>query len=95
MNREVLALGNVGLSAETEQQWVDTLTSLLDNTSLRRCMGLAGRAVVEEHFSLHRLAHQYALLFESLHGRSTRGSRSPVNDEPGSQRLSNFLSPTV
>ena len=78
MNREVLALGNVGFSATDEQQWVDALTALLGDPALRRQMGEAGRTVVEERFSLHRLAQQYALLFQSLGGEHTRGSRSPV-----------------
>jgi glycosyltransferase involved in cell wall biosynthesis len=78
MNREVLALGRVGLSAGHEEEWVDALIALLEDQHLRRRMGDAGRAVVEEHFSLHRLAQQYALLFQSLGGKSTRGSRSPI-----------------
>ena len=78
MNREVLAMGNVGLSANDEQGWVDALNALLDDEQLRRRMGEAGRIVVEERFSLHRLAQQYALLFHSIGGESTRGSRSPV-----------------
>jgi glycosyltransferase involved in cell wall biosynthesis len=78
MNREVLAMGEVGLSASSEQEWVDALTALLDNADLRQRMGDAGRMVVEERFSLHRLAQQYALLFQSLGGESPRGGRSPV-----------------
>ena len=69
MNREVLALGEVGLSAACEQEWVDALTALLDDANLRRRMGAAGRAVVEERFSLHRLAQQYAAVFQSLGGK--------------------------
>jgi hypothetical protein len=53
MNREVLAMGEVGLSAACEQEWVDALTALLDDADLRHRMGAAGRAVVEERFSLH------------------------------------------
>ncbi len=78
MNREVLALGSVGLSAGREQEWVDALIALLEDPQLRRRMGDTGRAVVEEHFSLQRLAQQYALLFQSLGGESTPGSRSPA-----------------
>jgi len=78
MNREVLALGSVGLSAGSEQEWVDTLIALLGDRQLRRRMGDAGRAVVEKHYSLQRLAQQYALLFQSLGGESTRGNRSPI-----------------
>jgi glycosyltransferase involved in cell wall biosynthesis len=77
MNREVLALGEVGLSAGSEREWVDALIILLDNANLRRSMGAAGRAVVEERFSLQRLAQQYAALFQSLGGTLPRGHSLP------------------
>ena len=56
MNREVLALGEVGLSAASEREWVDALIALLDNPNLRREMGAAGRAVVEQRFSLQTVS---------------------------------------
>jgi glycosyltransferase involved in cell wall biosynthesis len=78
MNREVLAMGEVGLSAGCEQQWVDALTALLSDADLRQRMGAAGRVVVEERFSLQRLAQQYAVVFHSLGGDLPRGSSSRV-----------------
>jgi glycosyltransferase involved in cell wall biosynthesis len=77
MNREVLALGNVGLSAGCEAEWIDALTALLEDANLRRHMGDAGRAVVEERFSLQRLAQQYAAVFQSLGGELPRGRPIP------------------
>jgi glycosyltransferase involved in cell wall biosynthesis len=77
MNREVLALGEVGLSAGSEREWIDALTALLDNANLRQRMGIAGRSVVEERFSLPRLAQQYAALFQSLGGKLPRGRPVP------------------
>ncbi len=77
MNREVLALGEVGLSAGSEREWIDALTALLDNANLRQRMGAAGRAVVEERFSLQRLAQQYAAVFQSLGGKLPRGHSLP------------------
>jgi glycosyltransferase involved in cell wall biosynthesis len=77
MNREVLALGEVGFSAAREQEWVDALTTLLDDPRLRRNMGAAGRAVAEEYFSLTRLAQQYAAVFHSLRGTLPRGHSVP------------------
>ena len=78
MNREVLAMGDVGLSAGCEQQWVDALTALLSDADLRQRMGAAGRVVVEERFSLQRLAQQYAAVFHSVGGDLPRGSASRV-----------------
>jgi len=78
MNREVLALGKAGLGAESEQGWVNALIALLDDAALRRRMGTAGRAIVEAHFSLTRLAQKYAVLFQSLAGDLPRENTSPV-----------------
>ncbi len=66
-------MGEVGLSAACEQEWVAALTTLLDDEDLRRRMGAAGRAVVEERFSLHKLAQRYAGVFHSLCGELPRG----------------------
>jgi Glycosyl transferases group 1 len=78
MNREILALGEVGLSASSEHQWVDALIALLSDADLRQRMGAAGRVVVEEHFSLQRLTQQYAAVFHSLGADWPRGSGSRV-----------------
>ena len=78
MNREVLALGEVGLSAGSEREWIDALTALLDSANLRQRMGAAGRVVVEERFSLQRLAQQYAAVFQSLGGHLPRGHSVPL-----------------
>jgi glycosyltransferase involved in cell wall biosynthesis len=78
MNREVLALGEVGFSASCEHQWVDALSALLCDVDLRQRMGAAGRLVVEEHFSLQRLAQQYAAVFHSLGAGLPGGSGSRV-----------------
>ena len=85
MNREVLDLGPVGLDAGSEEEWVDALTCLLEDAGLRRRMGEAGRAVIEEHFSLKRLARQYARLFQSLTEEPTRGyrARDALEKQPG------------
>jgi len=77
MNREVLTQGELGFSAACEREWVEALTTLLDNPNLRRRMGAVGRAVVEERFSLHRLAQQYAAVFHSLGGTLPRGHTLP------------------
>jgi glycosyltransferase involved in cell wall biosynthesis len=77
MNREVLALGEVGMSAACEAEWIDALTALLEDANLRRRMGAAGRAVVEERFSLQRLAQQYAGVFQSFGGELPRGRPIP------------------
>ena len=78
MNREVLSLAEVGLGADTEPEWFTALSALLSDVGLRERMGAAGRAVVEEHFSLHQLAARYAAAFVSLgaNGTKDRGTTS-------------------
>jgi glycosyltransferase involved in cell wall biosynthesis len=78
MNREVLAMGDVGISAASEQEWTDALLALLRSPELRRRMGAAGRAIVEERFSLQRLAQRYAAVFYSLGGPLPQGHSLPT-----------------
>jgi len=66
MNREVLALGEIGLGATTENEWFTALNELLSEVKLRQRMGSSGRAVVERFFSLQKMATQYAAAFTSL-----------------------------
>jgi glycosyltransferase involved in cell wall biosynthesis len=56
MNQEVLQLGKVGFGARTELEWVESIGWLLDNPGQGREMGATGRNVVEERYSLNRLA---------------------------------------
>jgi glycosyltransferase involved in cell wall biosynthesis len=66
MNCEVLALGDAGFGATTEQEWVDALIALIDDAGLRQRMGSAGKAVIDTHFSLDQLTRRYAAIFQSL-----------------------------
>lgn len=52
MNREVLALADVGLGVDSAEDWVQALQALMYDDERRLTMGRAGRAVVEQHFSL-------------------------------------------
>lgn len=60
MNEEVLALGPVGLSARSNNDWVDALLALLDSPDLRKDMGGAARHTVVRHFSVSELAPKLA-----------------------------------
>ena len=56
MNRDVLAKGQVGLPAESAQQWCEGLETFYENRELGHTMGAAGRRVVEEHFNSDHIA---------------------------------------
>lgn len=66
MNAEVLRLGELGIGATTERQWIDGLTTLLEDSTLRARLGAEGRRVVESSFSIRVVAPKLA--------RSLRGA---------------------
>ena len=65
MNAEILTLGELGIGATTEKQWIDGLIALLENRTLRARFGTEGRRVVESSFSIRVVA---PLLARSLRG---------------------------
>lgn len=67
MNREVLALGQVGVAARGPD-WVEAIDQLLRNPEQRRAMGANGRRVVQREFSLTSLAPQLAALLRAVGG---------------------------
>ncbi|MHB8938521.1 MAG: glycosyltransferase family 4 protein [Thiobacillus sp.] len=60
MNAEILALGELGIGATTEMQWIDGLMALLENRTLRARFGAEGRRVVESSFSIRVVAPRLA-----------------------------------
>lgn len=60
MNNEVLSRGEVGYGARSIAEWTDCITWLLENQEKGSAMGMAGRKVVEDHYSLRLLAPQLA-----------------------------------
>ena len=66
MNQEILGLGKVGFGARTESEWVESMAWLLDNTDRGREMGVAGRKIIEERYSLNLLAPKLASYLRSF-----------------------------
>ena len=56
MNVEILSHGNVGVGAQTEEDWVGALAFLLEDAGRRIEMGKVGRQVVLEKYSVDVLA---------------------------------------
>lgn len=65
-NRDVLACGEVGLGAASDDDWVDALDTLLRDPGHARALGTRGRAVVEERFSVTSQAPRLAALLRSV-----------------------------
>lgn len=60
MNAEVLAKGTMGLGASSEDEWVDALVGLLADGGERERMGIVGRRVVREQYSVEMTAPRLA-----------------------------------
>jgi glycosyltransferase involved in cell wall biosynthesis len=60
MNAEVLAMGDVGLAATTEDEWVEALLTLYRDRDQAAALGRQGRALAERSFSVPVIAPQLA-----------------------------------
>lgn len=60
MNIDVLKLADVGFGAKSDSEWVDAIVWLLDNPGKAKAMGINGRAVVEQHYSVRVLVPKLA-----------------------------------
>ncbi len=66
MNAEVLAMADLGHAARTPAEWVESLTSLHDDRARSAALGVAGRLVVEEHFSVAAVAPRLEAIFREV-----------------------------
>jgi glycosyltransferase involved in cell wall biosynthesis len=66
MNAEVLAMGEAGFGARTEEDWYAALNALHADRALASRMGRNGRAIAEEHFSVRPVAAKIAAVLRSL-----------------------------
>lgn len=65
MNVEVMDKGSVGYLAKTPDDWVEGLVAILSDSSLNFRMGLAGRRVAEECYSLEVVAQSWRRVLDS------------------------------
>jgi glycosyltransferase involved in cell wall biosynthesis len=71
--REFIRDGENGFLAASQEEWVDKISRLIVNPALRARMGEAGRATVEERYSVRRTAPSYLRVIASvLDGGETR-----------------------
>ncbi len=66
INTEIIAHNESGLLASGEAEWTDALTVLIENAALRKKLGMAGRKVVEERYSVQANAPKLRTIFESI-----------------------------
>lgn len=58
-NRDIVT-EEVGFTADTEDEWYEKIAILLENTELRKKMGIAGRKRVEDHYSYQVWGKKYS-----------------------------------
>lgn len=82
VNSQILQHRLNGLLARTPEEWFRLLSELIQDASLRRALGAAGRSTVEERYSLARLSPAFLAVLESVlersHVRHHRPSRIPT-----------------
>lgn len=81
VNNQIISHGENGFLARTQEDWVQTLSSLIRDVELRKTFGLRGRELVEGHYSLERFAEGYIKLFHEVarmpgESADARGRRS-------------------
>jgi hypothetical protein len=69
-NAEILAAGNVGLAARDPEEWAGALDRLYRDRELAAALGLAGRALAVERFSVEANAPRLAAIFSEIAGQS-------------------------
>lgn len=62
VNKTIVQDGVNGFLADSEDEWVEKLSRLIDDPALRRRIGCAGRRTVQEHFSVEKVIDQLAAI---------------------------------
>ena len=65
-NFRVIENGTSGYLVNSEEEWIERLTLLIENPTLRKKIGTAGRLKVEEFFSVDANKHKYLDAFNEL-----------------------------
>lgn len=66
MNTQLIEHGSRGLLASSPQDWRESLATLMVQPELRRTMGHAGRAFVEQHYSIRTWFPQFLSVIEAV-----------------------------
>ncbi len=69
-NFRVIENGVCGFLAATDEEWMEHLTRLLQDQSLRQAVGEKAAVRVEDHFSIHANRAVYLKILDDLSGRS-------------------------
>ncbi len=68
INSDIVVDGKNGFWAMDDQEWVDRLSSLIQNPELRRQMGVKGIETIEKGYSLSVTSEKFYNILQSLQG---------------------------
>ncbi len=66
MVKDFIKEGVNGYLARTEEEWIEKISKLMEDSDLRKSIGLAGRKTVEERFSVKVNAPEYLCVIKSV-----------------------------
>jgi glycosyltransferase involved in cell wall biosynthesis len=66
VNNEIIADGENGFLATTEASWIEKLSLLVENQTLRQTLGRAGRQTVIDRYSIHAQKDRYLQYFREV-----------------------------
>lgn len=66
VNTEIIQDHYNGYLASTQKEWLDALSTLIENKELRNLIGMRGRETVVNHYSVEANKHLYLDVFNSL-----------------------------
>jgi glycosyltransferase involved in cell wall biosynthesis len=66
VNSEIVVDGENGFLATTDDEWIDRIARLLEDSALRRAFGLRGRELVERSYSAEQFTASYAKLLREV-----------------------------
>ena len=85
-NIDIITDGVNGFVVRSQEDWVASLSKLIEDPRLRQSVGLRGRALVESNYSLDRFADRYIETFQSLE-RSTTAAEVAAQRQIASRSL--------
>ena len=86
VNTDIIQDGENGYIADSEDEWVEKLGALIHSAELRKTIGLAGRATVEERYSATVQAPRVFEVFQSVIAQKPQVAASKLRESTTAMR---------
>jgi len=94
VNAQLIDHGTRGFLADSPDEWLAALRRLRDDAALCQSMGLAGRMLIEQHYSVDSVGPQLVALMRELTSAKPREALSLLSAQPGGRRVAPSGSPS-